>query len=54
MIAYSPEAEAARAYLLQSYNDIDVFVEDVTCQNMYIRLIVSVRATAELTEAKER
>lgn len=39
MIAYSPDAEPARAYLLKAFNDIDVFVEDTTCQNMYIRLI---------------
>lgn len=38
MIAYSPDAEPARAYLLRSYNDIDIFVEDVSCQNMYVRL----------------
>jgi len=39
VIAYSPEAQAARAHLLKMYNDVDVFVEDATCQNMYIRLI---------------
>ena len=39
MIAYSPEAQTARACLLRIYNDIDVFVEDATCQNMYVRLI---------------
>jgi len=38
MIAYSPDAEPARAYLLRGYNDIDIFVEDVTAQNMYIKL----------------
>ncbi len=38
MIIYSAEAESARAYLLKNYNDIDIFVEDATCQNMYIRL----------------
>ncbi len=38
MIAYSPEAEPARAYLLRAYNDIDIFVEDASCQNMYVRL----------------
>ena len=38
MIAYSADAEAARAYLLTAYNDIDIFVEDTTCQNMYVRL----------------
>jgi hypothetical protein len=39
VIAYSPDAEPARAYLLKAYNDIDIFVEDATCQNMYVRLI---------------
>jgi hypothetical protein len=39
VIAYSPDAEPARAYLLKAYNDIDVFVEDAACQNMYIRLL---------------
>jgi hypothetical protein len=44
VIAYSPDAEPARAYLLKAFNDIDVFVEDATCQNMYIRLINRVLA----------
>jgi len=39
VIAYSPDAEPARAYLLRAYNDIDIFVEDCACQNMYVRLI---------------
>lgn len=38
MIAYSPEAEPARAYLLRGYNDIDIFVEDVLAQNVYVVL----------------
>ena len=38
MIAYSADAEPARAYLLRGQNDIDIFVEDATCQNMYVRL----------------
>ena len=38
MIAYSVKAEPARAYLLRAYNDLDIFVEDASCQNMYIRL----------------
>ena len=38
MIAYSPDAEPARAYLLRAYNDIDIFVEDCRGQNMYVRL----------------
>ena len=38
MIVYSPDAEPARAYLLRAYNDIDIFVEDCACQNMYVRL----------------
>lgn len=39
MIIYSAEAEPARAYLLRNYNDLDVFVEDAACQNMYVRLV---------------
>lgn len=39
MIMYSADAEAARAFLLRQYNDIDVFVEDIACQNMYVRLL---------------
>ena len=39
VIAYSADAEQARAYLLRAYNDIDIFVEDTTCQNMYARLL---------------
>src|SRR5688572_6787211 len=38
VIAYSPDAEPARAYLLKSYNDLDIYVEDANCQNMYVRL----------------
>lgn len=37
-IAYSDEAEISRAYLLRRENDIDIFVEDAGCQNMYVRL----------------
>lgn len=39
MIVYSTEAEPGRAYLLRNYNDLDVYVEDVECQNMYVRLV---------------
>lgn len=39
MIAYSPEAEPARAFLLRRYNDIEVYVEDTSCQNLYIVLV---------------
>ena len=39
MIAYSTEAEPGRAYLFRNYNDLDVYVEDVACQNMYVRLV---------------
>ena len=39
MIAYSTEAEPGRAYLLRNYNDLDVYVEDAACLNMYVRLI---------------
>jgi hypothetical protein len=38
VIAYSHDTEPARAFLLKSYNDIDIFVEDRACQNMYVRL----------------
>jgi hypothetical protein len=38
VICYSVDAEPARAYLLRAHNDLDVFVEDATCQNMYVRL----------------
>jgi Protein of unknown function (DUF4435) len=38
MIAYSADAEPARAFLLRNYNDLDIFVEDAACQNMYVRL----------------
>jgi Protein of unknown function (DUF4435) len=38
VIAYSPDAEPARAFLLRNYNDLDIYVEDAACQNMYIRL----------------
>jgi len=38
VIAYSADAEQARAYLLRAYNDVDIFVEDTTGQNMYVRL----------------
>lgn len=37
-LAYSPSAEVSRAYLLRSFNDLDIFVEDVKAQNSYIRL----------------
>ncbi|MFC1672655.1 DUF4435 domain-containing protein [Pseudomonadota bacterium] len=39
MIQYSQNAKKSLAYLLQPYNDIDVFVEDTTCMNMYIHYI---------------
>jgi hypothetical protein len=39
MIAYSPDAEPARAHLLKSANTIDVFVEDSAAQNFYVVLI---------------
>lgn len=39
MIVYSAEAEPARAYLLRNYNDLDVYVEDAACKNMYVRLV---------------
>jgi Protein of unknown function (DUF4435) len=39
VIAYLPDHEIGRAYLLRHYNDIDVYVEDAACRNMYLRLI---------------
>jgi hypothetical protein len=39
MIEYDSKAQVARAFLTQRYNDVDVYVEDRACQNMYVRLI---------------
>lgn len=39
MIQYAKEAQFARAHLLRLYNDLLVFVEDATCQNMHVRII---------------
>ncbi len=39
MTDYAPAAQVARAYLFQRDNDLDVFVEDATSQNMYVRLV---------------
>lgn len=36
---YSSKAQRAQAFLEKAYNDFDVFVEDVSCQNVYVRLI---------------
>lgn len=35
MINYSRKAIAGLAYLFRPYNDIDVYVEDTTCRNMF-------------------
>lgn len=35
MISYPRKAIAALAYLFRPYNDIDVYVEDTTCRNLY-------------------
>jgi hypothetical protein len=35
VINYSRKAIAGLAYLFRPYNDIDVYVEDTTCRNMY-------------------
>ncbi len=35
MIEYPRKAFAAVVYLFRHYNDIDVYVEDTTCRNMY-------------------
>jgi hypothetical protein len=42
--AYSFQAQTARAFLVASYNDVVVFVEDVSCSNMYVELINRVLA----------
>ena len=39
MIAYSPKSLRAIAYLFRPYNDIDIYVEDISGQNMYEVLI---------------
>jgi hypothetical protein len=39
MIQYSREAQFARAQLLRMYNDLLVFVEDASCQNMHVRVL---------------
>ncbi len=39
MTGYAPQAQIARAFLSQRFNDVDVYVEDATCQNMYVHLI---------------
>ena len=39
MIQYSERAKIAYARLYRPYNDIDIFVEDETCHNMYKILI---------------
>lgn len=36
---YSPRANRALAFLKAPYNDIEVFVEDTTCLNMYVFII---------------
>jgi hypothetical protein len=38
MLAYSPDSEPSRAFLLRAYNDLEIYVEDVASQNMYVRL----------------
>jgi len=38
ILRHSPRTNRAQARLLQSYNDIDVFVEDIATQNLYVRL----------------
>jgi len=46
MIRYAREAQLARAHLLRAYNDLLVFVEDETCQNMHVRMISNILAGA--------
>jgi hypothetical protein len=38
-VQYSFAAQVARAFLLAQYNDIVVFVEDVTCSSLYVTII---------------
>jgi hypothetical protein len=38
-LAYSYQAQVGSVYLKRNYNDIAVFVEDVTCKNMWVALI---------------
>lgn len=50
MTAYPSGAQIARAYLSRSYNDVDIYVEDAGCQNMYVRLFNRILAgTASIT-----
>jgi hypothetical protein len=39
MIQYSARAAAALGFLKRPYNDIEVFVEDTSCPNMWVRLL---------------
>ena len=36
---YPPRAASALGYLKQHYNDVDIYVEDTTCSNMWLALI---------------
>jgi hypothetical protein len=42
MIRYANQAQFARAHLLRPYNDLLIFVEDKTCQNMHVRVFSAV------------
>jgi hypothetical protein len=42
MIQYSAAAQRGRAHLLQKYNDVLLFVEDETCQNMHVRFFAKI------------
>lgn len=46
MIQYTRDAQLARAHLLRLYNDLLVFVEDTTCQNMHVRIISRILGSA--------
>jgi Protein of unknown function (DUF4435) len=39
VLTYAPKAQQAVAFLVRSYNDIDIFVEDTSCTNAYVRLV---------------
>lgn len=42
MIKYPARAAIALGFLKRSYNDIEVFVEDTACPNMWVRLLEKV------------
>jgi hypothetical protein len=51
MTKYSDRAQLGRAYLYQSYNDLDIFVEDTTCQRAWVRIARSILGPSVRLEA---